>query len=166
MCEPIILEHAVAGIGFGLGERRPILESDAVAEEQSGYGVGSAMSTGVESETEVADERRREPRVDVDFSVRFQAPLRAEGRAMELSSSGLRVEVGDDLSHAVQVSVEFDLPEADAPIGALADVRWHKQLGPKSDPSWVCGLRFDDLTRDQQAAIWGHIEAVRARRHA
>lgn len=126
------------------------------------------MSTGLESEEsepEPSDDRRREPRVDVEFPVRFQAPVRTEGRALELSSSGLRVEVGDDLSRAVQVSVEFDLPEAETPIGALADVRWHKQLGPKSDPRWVCGLRFDDLTRDEQAAIRGHIEAVRARRH-
>lgn len=126
------------------------------------------MSSGLEteeSEPEVLDNRRRERRVDVEFSVRFQAPVRTEGQALELSASGLRVETGEDLSHAIQVSVEFDLPEAEAPIGALADVRWHKQLGPKSDPRWVYGLRFDGLSADQQAAIRGHIEAVRARRH-
>lgn len=126
------------------------------------------MSTGLEmeeSDAEVVDNRRRELRIDVEFPVSVQTPVRADGSALELSVGGLRLKLSEDLSHAIQVSLEFSLSETDARIGALADVRWHKKLGPKSDPHWVYGLRFDNLSTDEQKAIRGHIEAVRARRH-
>lgn len=125
------------------------------------------MSTGLQtdqSSAERSDDRRRERRAEVDFTVRLQAPVRADGQAVELSPGGMRLEVGQDLTHAVQVSLEFDLPEAPGPIGVLADVRWHEKRGSKSDPHWVYGLRFDDLDQSEGDAIRGHIEALRARR--
>lgn len=114
------------------------------------------------SESEAVEERRRTERLEVEFPVRIQAPVRADGEALELSTGGLRLELGEDLSHAVHISLEFSLPGTDRRIGALADVRWHKKMGPKSRPRWVYGLRFSDLTSEDETAILEHIEAEAA----
>ncbi len=114
------------------------------------------MSQGLtteESESDIARERRVHGRVEVEFAVRIQAPVRTTGQALELSEGGLRVEIGEDLSQAMHVSIEFDLPDRRLPIGVLADIRWHKQMGPKADPRWIYGLRFSEVDDEAAAAI-------------
>lgn len=118
----------------------------------------SEVSGAEESEADQNEERRRERRVDVEFPVRFQVPTPADGEVLELSKSGLRAEVGEDLSHVLHVSLEFELPSGSRPIRAIADVRWHKQIGPKSDPRWLVGLRFSDITETDQSAISDFID--------
>lgn len=110
-------------------------------------------SSVAEENQHVDRERRQNRRLEVDFPIRLYSPVRGEGRVLELSAGGMRVEVTDDLSHVMHISLEFDLPGLDEAIGCLADVRWHKQMGPKSEPRWVCGLRFSDLDERYRAAI-------------
>lgn len=119
------------------------------------------MSQGLmaeESESEVAEERREHSRVEVELPVRIQAPVRTEGEVLELSEGGLRIEIDEDLTHAMHVSLEFDLPSRNRPVGTLADIRWHKQMGPKADPRWIYGLRFTELDAQEEEAIRECIE--------
>lgn len=116
-----------------------------------------------ESESEVADDERREhERVDVDFPIQVQAPVQTRGRAIELSKGGIRIEVGEDLSHAMHVSFRFDLPGRSSPVGTLADIRWHEKTGSKADPTWIYGLRFSDLEPEEKSTIGAYLEELRA----
>lgn len=115
-------------------------------------------SSIAEDDQQEDQERRQDRRLEVDFPIRMYSPVRGDGEALELSAGGMRVEVTEDLSHVMHVSLEFELPELDEPIGCLADVRWHKQMGPKSEPRWVCGLRFSDLDDRYRAAIAQYVE--------
>jgi c-di-GMP-binding flagellar brake protein YcgR len=119
------------------------------------------MSQGLmaeESESEVVEERREHRRVEVELPVRIQAPVRTEGKALELSEGGLRIEIDEDLTHAMHISLEVELPTLEQPVGTLADIRWHEKMGPKADPRWIYGLRFTELDEREEAAIVEYID--------
>lgn len=116
----------------------------------------------IEEETdEQTSERRRFERVDVEFPVRVQAPSRTDARAEELSPGGLRLVVEEDFTHAVHVSLRFELPDTDQAVSALADIRWHEKKGSRAEPRWVYGLQFAELDDEHSSAIESFVERNR-----
>lgn len=105
-------------------------------------------------------EHRRYFRYDVDLPVQFQTPMGQAfaAKMKNISESGLAITLVEPLRVEGVVAVEFELPSVvPRTFHAKADVVW-------SD-SFVMGLRFLYIDKEQGAALQAWLDSLEARTH-
>ena len=103
-------------------------------------------------------DRRGEPRVEIAVPVQVGEREPIEGESRDLSVEGMRIELNRRLDLATEVRLTFELPGEPTAISTTAEVRWCKQVGPKSANQWVAGLNFDDLSERQHRDLARYLE--------
>ncbi len=93
-------------------------------------------------------DQRRSARIAVDLPVRFRCvACSIDGRAHDLSASGVcfltggsapDLEATDGDQALGEVSIEIDLPDAEAPLSVVGQVRW--------EADGAIGIRFTNLS--------------------
>jgi CheY-like chemotaxis protein len=104
-------------------------------------------------------ERRREPRLavsaDVKVTTRDDTPL-ALGRVVDMSRSGLKVNLGLRIDEGFPVSVSFE--NGGAPVRIDAQIRWAHQV-PRGYMHGIAFAKLDERSSREVNAILGQASA-------
>lgn len=102
-------------------------------------------------------DRREAPRVDVAVPVDVGGDADA-GTSRDLSVDGMRIELARPLEVASEITVAFALPDESTRMSTTAEVRWCKQVGPKSANRWVVGVSFSAMADEHRERIADFVE--------
>src|SRR5262245_15146216 len=92
------------------------------------------------------NEQRRAARITVDLPARARlGDHSVEGRAIDLSQGGLYLEAHRVEAPEGPINLELDLPDHDAPLMLVGEVRWVEGTG--------LGIQFSGMSVEQRRAL-------------
>jgi len=100
------------------------------------------------------DERRFERRLPIRITVEYEDTEDfLTDYTANLSIGGMFIETKEPLAVGTRFRLRFSVPEREDPIDTVAEVRWSQPASRTSPMAPGMGVRFEELSRDDMAAV-------------
>ena len=100
------------------------------------------------------DERRFERRLPIRITVEYEDTEDfLTDYTANLSIGGMFIETREPLAVGARFRLRFTVPDRKAPIDTVAVVRWSQPASASSPMAPGMGVRFEELSRDDMAAV-------------
>jgi uncharacterized protein (TIGR02266 family) len=100
------------------------------------------------------DDRRFERRLPIRITVEYEDTEDfLTDYTANLSIGGMFIETDEPLAMGVRFRLRFSVPDRKVPIDTVAVVRWSQPASKASPMAPGMGVRFEELSRDDMAAV-------------